>query len=346
MAKFRRGVTRWVLVGGSRHGVAALLLIGTFLSFVWLGDAGVIGVEDPAAVRGVAGGFIPGLIAFLSIVLGINQLVLSQEFGSAAEIRRRIDGVRKYRHDVEEMAGAGPSPVLPTEFITFVARTIEDEAAALDGSVGPEADPEVREAVRAYARMVRDDAGRALRSLDRARPGRINALLSVLEYDDSYQLFEGRRLQRAHGGRLPSETRRTLSDLIETLELFDVARTQFRTTYTQRALARLSRKLLYVGLPALVAVIILGLARPSFLPQTGRARLVVVSALLSVGLSPLAVLSAYLLRIATVSERTVAAGPFVSRPSAGRNGNDRRPDDRATDRIDPAADATEERDDR
>ena len=244
--------------------------------------------------------------------------MLSQEFGTAGEIQARIQGVRKYRHDVEDVAGEGLSPVLPTAFLSFVVRTIEAEASELEASV----DPEVRAAVERYARAVVEEATQARESLERVRPDRINALLPVLGYGDSRQLFEARRL-RTEFGDLPSETDRTLSRLIETIELFSVARTQFRTTYTQRVLARLSRHLLYVGGPALVTVVVLGLMRAgnpfAFSPA---ATLVTVSALLSVALAPLAILSAYSLRVATVSEHTIAVGPFVSRPKTLRTGRD------------------------
>lgn len=152
------------------------------------------------------------------------------------------------------------------------------------------------------------------------QPGRINALLSILEYSDSYQLYEARRLQCDHEDALPIEAQQSLSRLVEALELFSIARTQFRTTYTQRVLARLSRQLLYVGIPALVVVIILGLMpRVPHPLVSGQIRLVLVSALLSAALSPLAVLAAYLVRVAAISERTIAAGPFASRPSTVQN---------------------------
>lgn len=137
----------------------------------------------------------------------------------------------------------------------------------------------------------------------------------MLEYRDSRQLLKARRLQLGFQEALPDETQQALSNTIEALELFSIARMQFRTTYTQRVLARLSRQLLYVGLPALLAVMILGLLGPSFLVGVSKdAQIILVSALFSVALVPLAVLSAYLLRVAVVSERTIAAGPFVSRP--------------------------------
>lgn len=305
---------QWLLLDGDRLVVAGLVLFGTFLLLVGLGSLGFIDLHDEGAVRGVASGFIPGLIAFLSIVLAINQLVLSQEFGSADEIRDRIESIREYRHDVEDIAGTGPSPVLPSGFLSFVLQIIHYEARELADRTGPVSNSAC-DPTQQYAREVVEESTYALESLEELQQGRFNALLPVLEYKDSYQLYEARRLQRDHADELSAEAQHTIDRLIETLELFSIARTQFRSTYTQRVLAGLSRQLLYVGIPALVVVILLALIPPP--AQTlgpGPVRVVVVSALLTVGLSPLAVLSAYLLRVATVSEWTVSAGPFASRP--------------------------------
>lgn len=63
---------QWIVVDGSRHMVAGLFVSISFVTLVVLGWSGVIRLENQAAVRGIAGGFIPGLIAFLSIVLTIN----------------------------------------------------------------------------------------------------------------------------------------------------------------------------------------------------------------------------------------------------------------------------------
>jgi len=93
----------------------------------------------------------------------------------------------------------------------------------------------------------------------------------------------------------------------------------FRTTYTQRVLARLSRQLLYVGIPALIVVVVLALLPESQPLVPGQIRIVTLCTMLTIGLSPLSVLAAYLLRIATISERTVSPGPFVSRPGSAQN---------------------------
>ena len=224
MSDLHRRVTQWILLDGNRHAVAGLFTLLSFFVLLSLGFFGIIRLTDQAAVRGIAGGFIPGLIAFLSIVLAINQLVLSQEFGSAGEVRNRITQVQEYRHDVEETANSGPSPVLPTEFLSFVIRTIEAKATTLEEGADPETDPRVREVIREYSRTVSDEARDARQSLEQVRPGRINALLPVLEYPDSRQLFQARRLKLDLRAGLSQDTQRALSNVTGAIELFSVTR--------------------------------------------------------------------------------------------------------------------------
>lgn len=310
-----RSIAGWLLLDGDRHLVAAILLLGIFLLLLELGLVGVISAEG-SAVHGVATGMIPGLFTFLSIVLAINQLVLSQEFNSASEARERVEDVRDFRGDVEEMADTAPGPVLPTRFLTVVVGTIGAKAETLRESVPETTDEESLESITSHAESVVADAREAYTVLQRTEPGRVNAVLSVLQYEDSRQLYEARRLRQDYGEAFSEETHRALADLIDAIELFSIARTQFRTTYTQRVLARLSRLLLYVGIPALLASIVLGLVASSIEPLPRLHRSLVVSVLLTIALSPLAVLFAYILRIAAVSERTIAVGPFVSQPNA------------------------------
>lgn len=319
MSEPREIFVTWLLLEGDRRAVIAALLAGILLLLVGSGYAGVTTVDDPAAIRGIAGGMIPGLFTFLSIVLAINQLVLSQEYGSADEVRTRVQEIREFRQDVEDMTTTAPSPVVPTDFLSLVVQTVDAKAEALGKSVPPGLDTEARESIHALVDTIRTEARRANDEIDQRDQGRVNALLPVLQYSYATQLYEVRRLQNEYSDELPESTDRVLTDLIEVLELFSVARTHFRTTYTQRVLAQLSRMLLVVGVPALLAAVILHLlAVPSGLLFLDRYRLVVVSVLLTVAFSPLAVLFAYLLRVATISERTIAVGPFVSRPSDAR----------------------------
>lgn len=139
----------------------------------------------------------------------------------------------------------------------------------------------------------------------------MGAILAVLDVDDVTHLQRVRRIRDEAGDELDPEARETVAELIEALELVGVARTHFRTSYTQRVLARLSRVLLYLGVPAILAAFALALSVGN-LPAGARPP--IVAALSTLGVAPLAWLSAYILRIATISERTLAAGPFASRP--------------------------------
>ncbi len=118
-----------------------------------------------------------------------------------------------------------------------------------------------------------------------------------------------------YGDDLSAEGREALEELIETLELFSVAREHFKTTYLQRELTRFSQLTIYCGVPAILSAMLIGflyadLGGPSinvdFLP-------VVVAALVAVVVSPLALLTSYILRTATVTRRTASVGPMLPR---------------------------------
>ncbi|WP_123539136.1 hypothetical protein [Halosimplex salinum] len=306
-------LTRWLLFDGDRETLALLFLTGVFAFLVALGQVGVLELADADAVDTIAGGLVPGLFTFLSIVLAINQLVLSQSTGTVDQVRERVADVREFREEVERRSHEAPSPLAPTGFLSVLVETIVQKANTLE-TTASEHDAPADGAVVEYATAVRAAAEHADRRVSGADPGRVNAVISLLDFDDSRQLYEARRLLSDHGDALSPEARETIHALQELLELFDVARTHFRTTYTQRTLARLSRLLLYTGLPAILATFVLGLS--TFPGVDGWQRVVVVSLLLTAALSPLALLSSYILRVAAVSERTIGVGPFVSRPGS------------------------------
>jgi hypothetical protein len=302
-----------VAARGDRHVVAAALLLVVSVLLFGLGRVGLLATDDPEAVRGIAGSLVPGLFTSLSIVLAIDQLVLSREFGSAAEIRSRLRKIRAFREDVEDAAETAPSPIRPTAFLEVVVHSVDDRAAALEVRNAPELDQETRTAVSEYAATVQSAVDRAERGIRSEAPGRIHAILPGLEYPDSWQLNEARPSARSTATRSPrrrsgrwttSSTRRAVQRGADPLP----------DDLTQRVLARLPCLLLYVGVPALVAAIVLGLLETTPGSLHDRHRPVAVSALLTVGFSPLAVLFAYILHVAAVSERTIAVGPFVSRP--------------------------------
>ena len=120
------------------------------------------------------------------------------------------------------------------------------------------------------------------------------------------------------------ETVRKLVDLIDILGFYGPAREHIKTLYFQWQLVDLSRGVLYLSIPALAVTS--GLAMflaPTSFPGTflGISNLIwIVSAGMAIGALPFLFLTAFILRLVTITKRTLAIGPFILR-SAGRSGN-------------------------
>ena len=120
------------------------------------------------------------------------------------------------------------------------------------------------------------------------------------------------------------ETVREFVDLIDILGFYGPAREHIKTLYFQWQLVDLSRGVLYPSIPALAVTS--GLAMflaPTSFPGTflGIGNLIwLVSAGMAIGALPFLFVTAFILRLVTITKRTLAIGPFILR-SAGRSGN-------------------------
>jgi len=102
-----------------------------------------------------------------------------------------------------------------------------------------------------------------------------------------------------------------------------VAREQFKTTYLQQELTRFSQLTVYCGVPSILSAILVGFLYADVTGPSVSAVVLpyVVSALILIVLSPLALLVSYILRTATITRRTASVGPMVPRriPMRGRS---------------------------
>ena len=140
-----------------------------------------------------------------------------------------------------------------------------------------------------------------------------HAFLVLLDYHDSEQLYEVRRLQNAHADSLSDETNDRLGEIQELFLELDAARQYLKTLFVQRDLSELSRVLIYTGIPA---ILLAGLAIFTYRDMPGLSIprpivVVLVSATVAISLAPLAVLSSYIARVALIAQRTAAFGPFI-----------------------------------
>ncbi|MEY7850445.1 hypothetical protein AB7C87_14755 [Natrarchaeobius sp. A-rgal3] len=307
----------WVLVEADRLLVAAFVSIAVFVAFLILDEVGVISFLNDDSITRLAGGMIAGTFSLVTLVVSINQLILSREFAAAGESENQLEGVMSFREDAAETAGVPAAPASPTRLLELLTASIRDRAETLEDAVDG-CDEELATPVKRYTADVQARADRVDETLERATFGTFRAVSAAIGYDDAWQLYVARHLRGRYGDDLPAEGREALEELIDALELFGVAREHFKTTYLQRELTRFSQLTIYCGVPAILAAMLIGflyadLGGPSisvdYLP-------LVVSALIAVVVSPLALLTSYILRTATVTRRTASVGPMLPQKPA------------------------------
>jgi hypothetical protein len=146
--------------------------------------------------------------------------------------------------------------------------------------------------------------------------GSFRVLLTGLSYNYSGELHAARGLRHSHGDDVSEEAREMIDALINTLKHLGTGREYFKSLYYKRELAYLSSRLLFVSLPVIVftSYVILALDASMFpeIAVFGLSPLVLFVLLAyTIALAPYLLLTAYVIRAATVTIRTLAGGPFI-----------------------------------
>jgi hypothetical protein len=311
----------WLLMEANRWVVAGALLGGVFVSLV------VIGVLDPSPLqRSIAQSdptdtvfqaLVTAIITGVTLVVTLNQLVLSQELGPVGDQRNRMEGAMEFRENVER---ALDSPVSPPEPSAFLQALIDESCSRADDladAVSDSGDEQFRRAVERYADGIAENADAVSEQLDDAEFGSYDLLSAVLDFNYSWKIFTARRLHNERGEALSEEADAAFDDVEEVLEFFGPAREHFKTLYFQWELVDLSRAMLYSSVPALVVAVAMILYYDA-LAVTGATLgisndILMASLATTVAVVPFMILLSFILRIATVAKRTLAIGPFVLR---------------------------------
>lgn len=306
-------VQRWMLLEGNRYLLTALLAVVVFLLCFGIGVAGLLPVEDPATATTLVAAIVGGTLPFITIVLAINQLVLSQELGWAGDLEERFDGMVAFRHEVEALTDTPVSPAAPADFLQLVVEAVVERAASLRAA-GVD-DPSLAESVDDFADAIATEGEIVTEALEGADFGTFDALSSVLGHFNGAHLYAARTIRTEYADDLSAEAIETLDELVELLGKLAVARQTFKTLYTQHELAHLSKLLLYVGFPTLLGGGIFLMAYGPIVAAVGdrTALVVIVSLVVTLVFLPFIVLLVYTLRIATIASRTADFGPFVPR---------------------------------
>ena len=323
----RAKLSLYVLLNVNRRLLTAVLAIGLFVVFVFLGAYAVPTFRQYmtgyASTRYVFQAYVGALITGVTLVVTISLVVLSQEFGSLGEQREKMAGSMGFRADVEDIFNAA-SPPEPNDFLRALVENTTDKAEALEDAVENNEDDDILEAVDQLSNDIRDNASVVSDELEDRDFGEYTVVKAALDYNYSWKIFQARRIQDRYQSDMNPETVRKLVDLIDILGFYGPAREHIKTLYFQWQLVDLSRGLLYLSIPSLAVTS--GLAMylaPTSFPETflGIGNLVwIASAGMAIGALPFLFLTSFILRLVTVTKRTLAIGPFILR-SAGRSGD-------------------------
>ncbi|WP_101295379.1 hypothetical protein [Halegenticoccus soli] len=315
----RSRIARWALLDGDRMEVSAALVAGIFGAFVSLAVAGLIGVSA-SRMMWFLNGTINGLLTLIPITIGINQIILSQELNPLGTFSDRFEQTVTFRERVEAVTDTTVSPSQASEFCSDLFAALRRQALSFGEACDAIDDTDLEDEACDYAETVADLAERMEVEMDRLDYDLLDTFLALLDYQDTEQFHRTRELRNAHAGALPDEATERLDRIEELFKDIDTIREYLKTLSVQRELAQLSRVLLYTGLPAIVVAGLTILAYKSApgIALSDSALILFAGGAFALSLLPLAVLVAYMLRVATVARRTAAFGPFVSRDERRR----------------------------
>ncbi|AEN05673.1 hypothetical protein Halar_1973 [halophilic archaeon DL31] len=311
----------WLLLRADRRlfalGVVAFLFVGVVAGGLLHPTPVQLLITDGDPMDTLAQALVTSTITGVTLVLTLSQLVLSQEQGAVGDQRGRMEDAMTFRTDVAALLQRDVSPAEPSSFLGALIGATERRADELEDAVDTSADAAVVDRVTTLVDRIRENGEQARAGLDGATFGEFEVIQSALDYNYSWKLYAARRLRATHEDDLNETALDALDSLVETLELFGPAREHFKTLYFQWELTSLSRLILWVSLPSLlVSMWALLFFDANAVPGTLLGipySLLQVAAVVALSLLPFAVLLAYILRIVTVTKRTLSIGPFILR---------------------------------
>ncbi|WP_459194539.1 hypothetical protein [Halosimplex sp. J119] len=312
----------WLLVGMNRLALTAALTGAVFVAFVLF-----VAVLSPPFAQQIRSGdtietmfstMITAVVTGATFVVSLGQLVLTQEEGPLGDQHERMSNSMDFRDFTEELIGS-PSPPTPSEFLAEIIEVTAQRAEALRDSLEGTDDHVFREEVNEFADSVVGNAEAVTDQLDDAQFGSFDVVFAALNFNYSWKIFQVERIANEYEGELDADQRELLADLKAALSLFAPAREHVKTLYFQWALIELSQLILYAAVPALaVSGIMLAVVDAGTFPGTTfgiDTIILVVGGAFAVTLVPFLLFVSYLLRILTVTKRTLAIEPLILRDS-------------------------------
>ena len=306
---------QWVLLEGDRRVVAGGLLAIILAAYTALELVGFTAVQEFNALSTAFGAFVSGNVTLITVVLSINQLVLSQALTSVGEIEDNIEGVSDFRERVRRETGQEVTPEEPAPFLEMLLRSTREEAIRLHRATVATGDNDLRTDAKEVTERLTDHIDHVVTMLDRPDTGVFGALASTLSTNYARELNAVRRIQVRHESQLSEEGIEALENITRRIKDVDIARQYFKAMYIQEELSYFSRLLLYVGVPAqfiTVAALIAMSKSGSTLSGLPVTLPLLAPIVVTVAFTPLAMLFSFVLRVATVAQNTISPAQFTT----------------------------------
>ncbi|ELZ33376.1 hypothetical protein C474_04830 [Halogeometricum pallidum JCM 14848] len=317
----RTGVNKylfWVLLGVNRRVIIGALALVVFLTFVGAGVLKPVSLratmETSDMVETLFSGLVGAIITSTTLVVSINQLVLSQEIGSLGTQRNRMDVTMDFYQNTDELLGK-TTPSDPAVLLAEVIEVCVQRARALRDAVEGNDSEEFRDRIGEYVADLEDNADTAMSELEDSDFGTFNVVSPALDFNYARKMYDARRLGEQYEPEMSEDERGALRNVLEGVTMYGPLREYVKVLYLQWALVKLSRAILYASVPALViagAVVIF--VDPNTFTGTilGLETILwVVSAAFTVSVLPFLVFIAYVLRLATLAKQTLTVGSLI-----------------------------------
>jgi hypothetical protein len=308
----------WLLLEANRWAVAWGLAFLIFLVFMSWGILKPVSLhstmQSSDMVETVFAGLVGAIITGTTLVVTINQLVLSQEIGSLGNQRKRMDVTMDFRQNTDELLGM-TTPASPAAYLLALLETCEQRATTLRDTLSGTETDELDRALDTYVDDLLENADHARDRLTGSDFGTFDVLSPALDYNYDRKMYHIRRLGMEHEDDLTTEQRGAFRDLLEALTMYAPVREYIKDLYIQWALVKLSRAILYAAVTALtVAGGMVVFVDPTTFTGTFlgiETVLWVVSAAFAVSALPFLLFTSYILRLATLAKQTLSMGPLM-----------------------------------
>jgi hypothetical protein len=317
----RLGVNRvafWVLLTGSRWVIAggfALLVFGLFVAGGTVKQAPLRPLMQSSNMVTITfSGLVGATITSATLVVSINQLVLSQEIGSLGTIRNRMDVGTDFRQNTDELLGE-TTPTDPATYLDRLIETTEHRARALRDAVAGSNDPDLREKIDVYVDDLLGNASKTREDLSGSEFGSLEVVAPAIDYDYNRKMHDVRRFKHQYRESLTPEQIERLDALLTALAMYGTARAYLNGLYIQWSLIKLSRAIIYTAVAALLvsaAVALFVDANTLTGSLFGVDTMVwLVSGAFTVAVLPFFVFAAYILRLGTLTKQTLTVEPLL-----------------------------------